>query len=111
MLKQLERHLTVQHSVKMTLNRDTKRVIQMLAPGMPAPVLDYVFAGMSKANANRTAHPSSGPPPPRYALRQCDAGPRGELSLLEVATVASNTTAIERFGNPEVLQFHYVPRP
>ncbi|PNH05709.1 hypothetical protein TSOC_008012 [Tetrabaena socialis] len=56
--------------------RDARRVVQVLVPAIPPPVLDYVFASIAgSAAASRARGRSSGsaPPPPRYTLRRVDS--------------------------------------
>ncbi|GIL51461.1 hypothetical protein Vafri_7446 [Volvox africanus] len=91
----------------MVLDRDARRIVQVLVPGMPPPVLDYVFASVTKANA-RPAPQSLSPHPPRYALRRCDGGTLGELSILDMAELASaKDSCRSAFGQRDALAFHY----
>ncbi|GFR40787.1 hypothetical protein Agub_g1402 [Astrephomene gubernaculifera] len=99
----------------MSFDRDAKRVVQVLVPGIPPPVMDYVFASMTKASAGRggiCAQKSAAPSPPRYTLRRCDSGPLGELSLFDLAlTSGSRRGKSSVFEQRDALEFHYTPEP
>ncbi|KAG2442329.1 hypothetical protein HXX76_002415 [Chlamydomonas incerta] len=79
-------------------------MVQVLAPGVPPAVLDYVFASVTKASSGtRTASPA-----PRYTLRRCESGDAGELQLLDVS---SRANAHPDWANADALKFSYQPPP
>ncbi|KAG2433523.1 hypothetical protein HYH02_012641 [Chlamydomonas schloesseri] len=79
-------------------------MVQVLAPGVPPAVLDYVFASVTKASSStRTASPV-----PRYTLRRCESGDAGDLSLLEAG--ARKDTHSD-WANANALKFSYQPPP
>ncbi|GLC38626.1 hypothetical protein PLESTB_000453800 [Pleodorina starrii] len=91
--------------------RDARRVVQVLVPGVPPPVMDFVFASITKANSGSIGTSSDypdAPPPARYALRGCDGGPLWGLSLLESAASADGPLPCKQ-SHYGALQFHYAP--
>ncbi|PNW85617.1 hypothetical protein CHLRE_03g195000v5 [Chlamydomonas reinhardtii] len=85
--------------------RDTRRMVQVLAPGVPPAVLDYVFASVTKAGSSSTRTAS---PVARYTLRRCESGDAGELALLDVSSLKD---AHPDWANADALKFSYQPPP
>lgn len=69
------------------MERDLRRVVATMIPGVPPPVLDYAFASIGLAagsKRSRTTSVSSKPMatgPPRYTLRRVDSGPLGDFDI------------------------------
>ncbi|GIL86952.1 hypothetical protein Vretimale_15515 [Volvox reticuliferus] len=92
-------------------HRDARRVVQVLVPGVPPPVLDYVFASITKTSRGSRSASSDGAglPPARYMLRSCDGGPGlWGPSLLESAASA-DVPIPWRQNYMGSLEFHYNP--
>ncbi|GIL42593.1 hypothetical protein Vafri_573 [Volvox africanus] len=92
-------------------HRDARRVVQVLVPGVPPPVLDYVFASITKTSrSNRgTSSDGEGLPPARYMLRSCDGGPGIWGSSLLESAASADGPFLCRQAYRGSLEFHYNP--
>ncbi|KAG2483833.1 hypothetical protein HYH03_017356 [Edaphochlamys debaryana] len=94
--------------------RDARRVVQVLVPGVPPPILDFAFASMAMASRNSLASSAKRPgiapsltTSSRVVLRRCESGEMGEPSLLELASINAGSGS----ASMEPMHWNWNPSP
>ncbi|KAG2498165.1 hypothetical protein HYH03_003922 [Edaphochlamys debaryana] len=97
--------------------RDARRVVQVLVPGVPPPVLDFVFASITKSGSSRRVagarRGDGNAAEPLYPsvpkLRRCESGKFG-LSLMDTWTASESSRGSQSSSDGlGALTFAYEP--